>query len=137
MPSVIRSFIVIVLFSAIFITIAPHFSAVRAQSLSPMQKDGLTPSATKGFKLVVGNPYGRKMTFVLVPMADDYQSPVAGAVVKPARLTLAPGRAKPVIFMFDIDPQIKERTIALCITPEAVDGPILPRVCGRYTGRMR
>ena len=108
-----------------------------AQSLSPMTNDGVTPSATKGFRLNVGNPYDRRITFVAVPMQPDYQTPATGAQVRPARITLAPGHARPVVFLFDIDPAAKERTIALCIMPEAIDGPILPRVCGRYTGRMR
>ncbi len=108
-----------------------------AQSLSPMEKDGLTPTAAKGFRLTVGNPYDRRMTFIAVPMQPDYETPATGAQVRPARITLAPGHSRPVVFMFDIDPAQKERTIALCIMPEGLEGPILPRVCGRYTGRMR
>lgn len=108
-----------------------------AQSLSPMERDGWTPSAAKGFRVSVGNPYDRRMSFVLVPMQPDYKTPAAGASVRPPRLTLAPGHARSVVFTFDIDPALKERTIALCVMPEAIDGPILPRVCGRYIGRMR
>jgi hypothetical protein len=107
-----------------------------AQSLSPLEKSGVTPSDRKAFRLQVGNPYARKMTFILVPMLPDYQTPTDGVVVKPAKLTMAPGFSRQVIVTFDIDPTKKERTIALCVMPAALDGPILPRVCGLYTGRM-
>ena len=107
-----------------------------AQSLSQLEKSGITPSDRKAFRLEVGNPYDRRMTFVLVPLLPDYQTPTSGVVVKPARLTMAPGFSRPVIVTFDIDPAKKERTIALCVMPENLDGPILPRVCGLYTGRM-
>jgi hypothetical protein len=107
-----------------------------AQSLSPLEKSGLTPSDRKAFRLQVGNPYDHRMTFVLVPLMPDYQTPIDGVVVKPAKLTMAPGFSRSVIVSFEIDPTKKERTIALCVMPAALDGPILPRVCGLYTGRM-
>lgn len=107
-----------------------------AQSLSPLEKTGLTPSDRKAFKLTVGNPYERRMTFVLVPLAPDYATPIKGVTIQPPELTMAPGFSRQVIVTFDIDPTKKERTIALCVMPKALDGPILPRVCGRYTGRM-
>lgn len=107
-----------------------------AQSLSPLEKSGLTPSDRKAFRLQVGNPYDHRMTFVLVPLLPDYETPTANVVVKPAELTMAPGFSRQVIVTFDIDPAKKERTIALCVMPKAIDGPILPRVCGLYTGRM-
>lgn len=107
-----------------------------AQSLAPLEKTGVTPSDRKAFKLTVGNPYKSRMTFVLVPLAPDYQTPIKGVTIQPAQLTMAPGFSRQVIVTFDIDPAKKERTIALCVMPKALDGPILPRVCGRYTGRM-
>jgi hypothetical protein len=107
-----------------------------AQSLSPMTRDGKTPSATKAFKLQVGNPYKERMTFVLTPMNTDFTAPISGAQVKPAKLTMAPGFSRQVILSFDIDPKAKERTIGLCVTPADINGPIQPRVCGLYTGRM-
>ena len=107
-----------------------------AQSLSPLEKSGLTPSDKKAFRLQVGNPYDHRMTFVLVPLMPDYQTPIDGVVVRPAKLTMAPGFSRPVIVTFEIDPTKRERTIALCVMPAALDGPILPRVCGLYTGRM-
>lgn len=107
-----------------------------AQSLTPFEKTGVTPSDRKAFKLQVGNPYDSRMVFKVVPMQPDYETPAGGAVVKPTRLVMAPGITRQVIFTFDIDPARGERTIALCVTPEAMDGPILPRVCGLYTGRM-
>lgn len=107
-----------------------------AQSLSPLEKSGITPSDRKAFRLQVGNPYDRRMTFVLIPLRPDFETPTNGVVVKPARLTMAPGFSRQVIVTFDIDPAKKERTIALCVMPENLDGPILPRVCGLYTGRM-
>lgn len=108
-----------------------------AQSLSPMERTGVTPSDTKGFKLLVSNPYARRMTFNIVPMDSEFITPIEGAVARPARLTLAPGKGRSVIVAFKIDPSNKERTIGVCITPENFEGPVLPRVCGRYTGRMQ
>lgn len=109
---------------------------VTAQSLSPLEKTGVTPSDRKAFKLTVGNPYQTRMTFVMVPLAPDYETPIGGVTIRPAELTMAPQFSRQVIVTFDIDPKKKERTIALCVMPKALDGPILPRVCGRYTGRM-
>ena len=45
------------------------------QSLSPMQHAGVTPSGTKGFKLLVGNPYPTRMTFRVVPMDTAFETP--------------------------------------------------------------
>lgn len=109
---------------------------VAAQSLSPMLKEGTTPTDTKGFKVSVGNPYPRRMTFLAIPMDKQLMGPAEGAMAQPRRITLAPGQNRAVIVAFKIDPVEKERTIALCIQPEAIDGPILPRVCGFYTGRI-
>jgi hypothetical protein len=113
------------------VLVAAFCGVATGQSLSPMEHAGTTPSAVKGFRLNVGNPYPRRMAFVLTAM-----QPAEGATIRPERVVLAPGHARPVLFAFQIDPALKERTIALCISPENVDGPILPRVCGRYTGRM-
>jgi hypothetical protein len=130
MPSLIKLFAIATLVGAACI------GAAQAQSLSPLEKTGDTPSARKAFRLVVGNPYDRRMTFSLVPMQSDYATPATGVVVNYPRLVMAPGFSRQVILTFDIDPAKKERTIALCIMPENLDGPILPRVCGLYTGRM-
>jgi len=107
-----------------------------AQSLSPLEKAGVTPSDRKAFRLVVGNPYKQKMTFDILPMQPDYQTPAKGAMVNYPRITMGPGISRQIIFSFDIDPKQKERKIALCVQPAALDGPILPRVCGLYVGRM-
>ena len=131
MPSMKAAMLPLVLLAVLF-SAAP----AAAQSLSPLEKSGVTPSDRKAFRLTVGNPYERRMTFVLVPLLPDYETPTDGVVVKPAELTMAPGFSRPVIVTFDINPAKKERTIALCVMPAALDGPILPRVCGRYTGRM-
>ena len=109
---------------------------VAAQSLSPLEKTGVTPSDRKAFRLVVGNPYKQKMTFDVIPMQPDYQTPAAGAKVNYPRITMGPGISRQIISTFDIDPKVKERKIALCIQPASLDGPILPRVCGLYVGRM-
>lgn len=111
-------------------------SGALAQSLSPLEKTGTTPSDRKAFRLTIGNPYKQRMTFVLVPMQPDYQTPAANVVVNHPTLAMAPGITRQVIVTFDIDPARKERTIALCVMPKTIDGPILPRVCGLYTGRM-
>lgn len=107
-----------------------------AQSLSPMRKDGRTPTETKGFRLVVGNPYPTRMTFQLVPMQPGFEVPAEDATVRPNRITLAPGFSRPVILTFKISPEEKERTVAVCIIPEGIEGPVLPRVCGTYVGRL-
>jgi hypothetical protein len=106
------------------------------QSLTPMERSGTTPTDTKGFKLLVGNPYPQRMTFLVIPMDPEFREAISGATAQPDRVTIAPGHARSVIVAFRIDPQQKERTIGLCIVPDNFDGPILPRVCGRYTGRM-
>jgi hypothetical protein len=72
----------------------------------------------------------------MVPMQPDYRTPANNDVVNYPTLTMAPGFSREVIVTFAIDPNQKERTIALCVMPKAIDGPILPRVCGLYTGRM-
>jgi hypothetical protein len=105
-----------------------------AQSLSPMHGRGGTPSLVKGFRVKVGNPYRVRMTFELVPMDAGFGRRATNAVVTPAEVTLAPGYARPVIVAFKIPSGSKERTIGLCIMPKALAGPILPRVCGTYTG---
>lgn len=123
--------------AALFLALGLAIAApALAQSLSPLEKSGLTPSDRKAFRLQVGNPYERRMTFSLLPMLPDYETSAKGVVIKPAELTLAPGITRNIIVTFDIDPAKKERTIALCVMPKAMDGPILPRVCGLYTGRM-
>jgi hypothetical protein len=123
-----------ILLAAAFVVAMPFTAS--AQSLSPLEREGMTPSDRKAFRLVVGNPYNRRMTFVLVPTEPDYSTPARGVVVNHKRLTLAPGFSRQVIVTFDIDPAKGERTIALCVMPEAIDGPVLPRVCGRYAGHM-
>ena len=72
-----------------------------------------------------------------ITMDPQFAEEVGDAVVKPETITIAPGHARTVIVAFKIDPIQKERTIGLCVMPYKFEGPILPRVCGRYTGRMR
>lgn len=110
--------------------------AAAAQSLSPMRADGNTPSDAKAFRLTVGNPYATRMTFLVIPMTPDFSRPVAGAVVSAPELRLAPGASRPVIVTFKIDPALKERTIGVCVQPKNLEGTVLPRVCGTYTGRL-
>lgn len=105
-----------------------------AQSLSPMQKTGTTPSDVKGFKLLVGNPYAQRMSFLIVPMDPKFETEAKKAVVSPPEIRLAPGYSRTVTVQFKIDPEAKERTIGVCVLPKALDGPIQPRVCGTYTG---
>ncbi len=105
-----------------------------AQSLSPMRNEGYTPSAVKGFRLTVGNPYERRMRFVLVPMNPQFTRAVSGVRINPPEMVLAPGHARQAILAFKIAPARKERTIGLCILPKHIEGPVLPRVCGTYTG---
>ena len=109
--------------------------AARAQSLSPMHSLGVTPSDVKGFRLVVGNPYDKRMTLSVLPMDPAFKLAATDAVVSAPELRLAPGASRPVIVKFKIDPALKERTIGVCVQPKDLEGPILPRVCGTYTGR--
>jgi hypothetical protein len=112
-------------------------SGASAQSLSPMEKKGPTPTAEKGFRLNVGNPYRQRLTFIAVPMDPDFNVPIADVSVRPAEFRLVPGASRTVLLRFKIDPEKRERTIGLCIMPKDLGGSILPRVCGRYTGFMR
>jgi hypothetical protein len=109
---------------------------VAAQSLSPMRAEGDTPSNIKGFRLAIGNPYKQRMTFVVLPMDPKFESPAPDAAVNQPEIRLAPGASRPVIVSFRIDPKLKERTIGVCVQPKDLDGPVLPRVCGTYTGRL-
>ena len=107
-----------------------------AQSLSPMHNTGVTPSDIKGFRLTVGNPYRTRMTFLVLPMEPGFRTAAAGATVNTPEITLAPGTSRPVIVTFKIDPARKERTIGVCIEPKDLEGTVLPRVCGTYTGKL-
>jgi len=111
-------------------------SAAHAQSLSPMRNDGETPSMVKGFKLYVGNPYKGRMTFEVIPMDPKFEVAAADAAVNFPEITLAPGTTRQVIVTFRIDPQLKERTIGVCVQPKDIEGTVMPRVCGTYTGRL-
>lgn len=104
------------------------------QSLSPMHKKGFTPSDIKGFRVRVGNPYKTRMAFTITPMDTGFKSRAPNAVARPDRLILAPGFSRQILIAFKIEGGAKERTIGLCISPEHIAGPILPRVCGTYTG---
>lgn len=109
-------------------------AAAAAQSLAPTHGAGPTPGSVKGFRLMVGNPYEVPMRFRLEPMDPGFAAPAADAEVQPGRLALAPGRSRQVILAFKLPPRSRERTIGLCVTPEHIAGPVLPRVCGTYTG---
>jgi hypothetical protein len=111
--------------------------AAAAQSLSPMRNQGDTPSMVKGFKLYVGNPYKTRMTFRVLPMDPKFAVAAADAAVNFPEITMAPGSTRQVIVTFRIDPQLKERTIGVCVQPKAIEGTVMPRVCGTYTGRLR
>lgn len=110
--------------------------AAAAQSLSPMRSDGETPSMVKGFKLAVGNPYSTRMTFLVTPMDLRFEVAAADAAVNFPEITMAPGATRQVIVTFRIDPKVKERTIGVCVQPKSIEGTVMPRVCGTYTGRL-
>jgi hypothetical protein len=118
------------------LSVALGCAPAAAQSLSPMERTGVTPTDVKGFKLLVGNPYPTRMTFLVVPMDPEFTVAITDAVAKPGKVTIAPGHGRSVILAFKINPTQKERTIGLCIVPDKFEGPVLPRVCGRYTGRI-
>lgn len=111
-------------------------TAASAQSLSPMRADGSTPSEIKGFRLTVGNPYKQRMVFEIIPMDPKFEVIATEAVVSAPEVRLAPGASRPVIVQFKIDSKSKERTIGVCVQPKDLSGPVLPRVCGTYTGRL-
>ena len=111
--------------------------AASAQSLSPMRNEGDTPSLVKGFKLAVGNPYKTRMIFRVIPMDPKFEVAAADAAVNFPEIAMAPGTTRQVIVTFRIDPQIKERTIGVCVQPKDIEGTVMPRVCGTYTGRLR
>lgn len=111
--------------------------AASAQSLSPMRNDGETPSNIKGFKLSVGNPYKTRMVFEVLPVDPKFEVLAADAAVNFSELAMAPGTTRQVIVTFRIDPQIKERTIGVCVQPKQIEGTVMPRVCGTYTGRLQ
>ena len=106
----------------------------QAQSVSPMRAKGLTPTLVKGFHVKIGNPYKVPMTFVVTAMDPKFVHPAGGTEVQPASIRLAPGYSRSVLVAFKIDPPHKERTIGLCVSPDHLAGPVLPRVCGSYTG---
>jgi hypothetical protein len=118
------------------ILLAAGIGAADAQSLSPMHNSGTTPSDTKGFKLLVGNPYKTKMTFLITPMDTKFRTAAADAAVNFPEITMAPGTTRQVIVTFKIDAVRKERTIGVCVQPKDLEGTILPRVCGTYTGKL-
>lgn len=111
-------------------------ATANAQSLSPMRKSGTTPSDVKGFKLVVGNPYPRSMTFEVIPMDSTFTAVADKAIARPEEVRLGAGLSRSVTIAFKIDPDQAERTIGVCIQPKQIEGSVLPRVCGTYTGRM-
>jgi hypothetical protein len=105
------------------------------QSLSPMRNAGTTPSDIKGFRLMVGNPYRARLVFGVRLTDATFAAEAPQAAVNAAEFALAPGASRPIIVEFRIGPNEKERTIGVCITPRSLPGPLLPRVCGLYTGR--
>ncbi len=107
-----------------------------AQSLSPMSNSGLTPSDIKGFRLMIGNPYKTRMIFDVLVLDPSFVSPAPQAVVNDAEIALAPGASRPVIVEFKVLPPYKERTIGVCVRPKGLRGPVQPRVCGLYTGKL-
>lgn len=108
---------------------------VHGQSLSPMHNAGPTPSDVKGFRLTIGNPYRTRMIFRVMPTEPGFSVPAKAAAVNFPEIALAPGASRPVIVTFRIDPPRKERTIGVCVEPKGLSGPVLPRVCGTYTGK--
>jgi hypothetical protein len=71
---------------------------------------------------------------VITPMNAAFTEVAPDAVVQPAEIRLAPGSGRSVIVQFRIGSARKERTIGVCISPKDLEGPVLPRVCGTYTG---
>ena len=110
-------------------------TAASAQSVTPLRKEGTTLTDKKAFYVNVGNPYKVPMVFSLAPMEADYATPADHVVIRPSKLKLGVNKTKRVIFMFEIQKDQKERKVALCVTPEGIEGPVQPRVCGTYVGK--
>jgi hypothetical protein len=108
-----------------------------AAGLTPLVKDGLTPSAAKAFHVTALNPYDRPVRFVLEVMEPDLVTRAAAARVAPAEVVIPPKGGRQVMLVFDVPPNVMERSVALCISAPEVGGTVLARVCGRYTGRKR
>jgi hypothetical protein len=109
-------------------------TAASAQSVSPMRRNWTTPSDTQGFRITVGNPYKQPMTFEVVAMDPEFRTAAAHAAVQPRLLRLGVGQSQSVLVAFKIGADSQERTIAVCVLPKDLEGPVLPRVCGTYTG---
>ena len=107
-----------------------------AQSLTPMRQSGFTPSDVKGFRLEIGNPYPKPMTFVIVPMDTKFSTIAGQAVVTPSQARLPSGGTRSVVVQFRIPPAYKERSIGVCVYAKEIEGQVLPRVCGTYTGQL-
>ena len=63
--------------------------AAGAQSLSPMHNSGVTPSDIKGFRLSVGNPYPRRMTFLVLPMEPGFRTAAFACPLAAISLTVS------------------------------------------------
>lgn len=108
-------------------------SVAPAQSLWPMTDEGVTFAAKKGVMINIANPYPRAENFVLEAFEPDYETPTEGVLIMPAKVTLGADATRRVRVIFDIPG--KERTVAVCVRPEKSEGQVIPRVCGRYSGR--
>jgi len=106
------------------------------QSLSPMHKTGVTPTDVKGFRLRIGNPYSKPMTFVIEPMDTQFINHAEQAEVTPAEAKIPPGGTRSVVVQFRIPPDAKERSVSVCVYPKEIEGSVIPRVCGTYTGQL-
>lgn len=124
------------MFVLLALTLALVATGASAQSLSPMSNAGFTPSDVKAFRLMVGNPYKTRVVFEAEVMDPTFTSAAPYAAVNAPEFALAPGASRPIIVEFKIVPPYKERTIGVCIWPKVVAGPIQPRVCGLYTGKL-
>jgi hypothetical protein len=76
------------------------------------------------------------MVFEIVPMDPKFTTLAADSVVKPNIVKLGPGISRQVIVAFKIEPGQEERTIGVCVQPKQIEGSIMPRVCGTYTGTV-
>lgn len=123
-----------VLAAGLAVLIAAQSAA--AAGLSPLRKEGLTASRTKGFYVSVLNPYSNAMPYELKLFEPDMRTRARNAAVFPRKLRIGAKRGRKVILKIDIPDGKWERTIVMCAaSPENASASVSVRVCGTYVAR--
>ncbi len=104
------------------------------QGVSPLRKQGPTPSDRKAFYITIKNPYDKSYAFKLDVMEPDFAQLAENAWVFPKEIIVAPKRGRRVTLIMEIPDDATERTVSLCVSAPGLKTAVLPRVCGTYTG---